>query len=239
MPDRPPLSTATVRKHLSRAVRALPVPLRWRVRNAFALAQWLRGADTPYDSAFWDFHQGGDWSGLATLILDLGRPRSVIDVGCGNGALLTAIRARDPHVTTLAIDSGAVGLARARSSGHMVEQIDLAFVGHRSASRLADRVARFDIAVCLETAEHLPPWSAGPLIDALTRAPIVVFSAAHPDQQGTQHMNERPFAYWRTLFEARDFRLSADDAAFRDAVKCLDLPWWYAANIHVFVRSGA
>lgn len=227
-----------MRDALARVVRSLPVPLRWRVRNAYALAQWMRGARSPYDGAFWNFHAGGDWDGLARLIVAQRAPRSIVDVGCGTGALLAAIRARAPQLTTLGIDSGAEGLARAARHGVAVEQMDLAFFGRRSAERLAARIAEFEMAVCLETAEHLPPWSAGPLLDALTRAPIVVFSAAHPDQQGTQHMNERPFEYWRRQFAARGFALSPDDAEFRGAVARLDLPWWYPANIHVFVRSG-
>jgi 2-polyprenyl-3-methyl-5-hydroxy-6-metoxy-1,4-benzoquinol methylase len=227
-----------VRKHLSGVVRALPRPIRWRVRNAFALAQWMRGAATPYDGAFWNFHQGGDWKTLAALILGLGAPRSIVDVGCGDGALLSAIRSLAPHVTTLGIDSGAEGLERTHVQGLVTEQHDLAFFGRRSAADLAARIRQFDMAVCLETAEHLPPWSAGPLVEALTHASIVVFSAAQPDQQGTQHMNERPFAYWRRHFSARGFTLSADDTQFRNAVARIDLPWWYAANIHVFVRRA-
>jgi SAM-dependent methyltransferase len=225
-----------MRSQLSTVVRALPRPVRWRVRNAFALAQWMRGAATPYDGAFWNFHAGGDWNGLAARILGLGAPRSIVDVGCGNGALLSAIRTLAPDVKTLGIDSGMEALQRTRSKGLAAEQVDLAFRGRRSAADLAARIAQFDMAVSLETAEHLPPWSAGPLIHALTQAAVVVFSAAHPDQQGTQHMNERPFAYWQRQFTARGFTVARDDLAFRNAVARLDLPWWYAANIHVFVR---
>jgi hypothetical protein len=51
-------------------------------------------------------------------------------------------------------------------------------------------------------------------------------------------MNERPFAYWRALFEGRGFRVCRFDEEFRAAVRALDLPWWYGANIHVFERAA-
>jgi hypothetical protein len=65
----------------------------------------------------------------------------------------------------------------------------------------------FDLAICLEVAEHLPAAIEQVLVDSLTRmAPVVVFSAAIPGQLGTHHINEQWQDYWRKLFLARDFR---------------------------------
>jgi SAM-dependent methyltransferase len=82
----------------------MPAPLRWRIRNAYALAQFMSGTPAPYDSAFWNVHQGGDWNGLARLILELGAPRSIVDVGCGTGALTETIIAHCGPVRVLAVD---------------------------------------------------------------------------------------------------------------------------------------
>jgi hypothetical protein len=48
----------------------------------------------------------------------------------------------------------------------------------------------YDLALCLEVAEHLPYGAARSLICGLTSAaPAVLFSAAIPGQPGTRHIN--------------------------------------------------
>ena len=221
------------------ALGMLPEPLRWRTRNAIALGRWL--ADRAgghragaYEESFWDLHRGGDWAALAEVILRFCSPTSIVDVGCGDGKLLAAIRVRSPALPLLGIDSASVALARAAATGVPVEAHDLASRRIRAVKPLRARIAAFDLAVSLETAEHLPPWTGAAFVETLTHARRIVFSAAQPGQGGTLHMNERPTAYWRARFEERGYRLADFDLAMRDAIAALDLPWWYAANIHVF-----
>lgn len=234
----------TIRGHAARAVAALPPALRWRVRNLVALGRWAqlsaageRATADEYADAFWDSHGGEDWAGLAALVLRYCAPRSLVDVGCGDGRFLAAVRALDHNVGILGADGSRAALAGARRLGVPVEHYDLSFWGQRGARRLGARIAGFDVAVSLETAEHLPPWSGPSLIRILTQGRIAIFSAAHPGQGGTLHMNERPFEYWRSQFDACGFQPTGFDEAFRAAVKTLDLPWWYAVNIHVFERA--
>jgi hypothetical protein len=62
-------------------------------------------------------------------------------------------------------------------------------------------IRTFDLAICLEVAEHLPPEAAEGFIDSLTRlAPVVLFSAAITFQVGNQHLNGQWPDYWATLF---------------------------------------
>jgi SAM-dependent methyltransferase len=212
-------------------------------RRARALLHWLaaraRSAVRPvetYDDAFWDFHSGGDWAGLTDTLVALAAPRSLIDVGCGQGLLLAALKARHPLVRGAGLESSTDAIRRARERGLDITCVDLAFLGTRSAKIAARLVDGFDMAVCLETAEHLPPWSASPLVHVLTRAPMVLFSAAPPGQGGTSHINEQPHEYWRKRFLKHGFDLDPRDEALRNAVARLDLPWWYAANIHLYSR---
>ena len=234
----------TPRTPAARLVSSLPAPVRWRARNAIALARWLRRRafeGTPpdsYDAAFWDFHAGGDWQGFADVLLRFCSPRSIVDVGCGDGKLLAAVRALMPDLPVLGIDSSAAALARAKAAGVAVERHDLDAAAGAGRAALRARIGEFDVSVSLETAEHLPPWLATPFVDALTAARLVVFSAAQPGQGGTLHMNERPLEYWYARFAARGFRPASTDAAFRGAVADLDLPWWYAANVHLFARAA-
>jgi hypothetical protein len=63
------------------------------------------------------------------------------------------------------------------------------FLPHDIATPLPEHlVGRFDLAVCLEVAEHLPPERAESFIRELCDlAPVVLFSAAIPGQGGTGH----------------------------------------------------
>lgn len=217
-----------------------PVPY-GQARNALALCRWLaaqrpgaQGGDGPYDDAFWDHHSKGDWAGMSEALVRHFSPAAVVDVGCGQALLLAALKEHHPSIRQRGIDSSDAAVRRARQRGLDITRVDLAFLGSRPRDAAAALIDGFDVAVCLETAEHLPPWSAAGLVRVLTRAPLVVFSAAQPGQGGTSHINEQPLQYWRRKFQREGFDLDQRDEAFREAIAALDLPWWYAANIHVF-----
>lgn len=218
-----------------------------RARNGVSLLHWCAtsglGIGTPeagaYDEAFWALHAGGDWEGFAALIVERFAPQTVADVGCGDGKLLVALARVSPGITASGYDGSPPAVAAAQARGADAAHVDLAFSRLRAAEPLAARLRGCDLAISLETAEHLPPWSARPLVHVLTQAPVVVFSAAQPMQGGTRHMNERPARYWVARFAAAGFDLHPGDDAFRDDVGRLDLPWWYARNIRVFRRRPA
>lgn len=66
----------------------------------------------------------------------------------------------------------------------------------------ADLPKIFDVAYCFEVAEHLPAPLGERLVTFLASlAPVVVFSAAHPGQGGTGHINEQPKHYWIERFQ--------------------------------------
>jgi SAM-dependent methyltransferase len=226
------------------AVAALPPGLRWRARNTIALARWLwlravRGdAEGAFAEDFWQLHGSGDWDAFADVILRYCHPRSIVDVGCGDAKLLIAARRRQPSLPVLGIDSTAVGLRRASAAGVPVERCDLSSTRRRHVEQLAARIASFDVAVSLETAEHLPPWSGPAFVDALANARLVVFSAAQPGQGGTLHLNERSLAYWQAQFQARAYAPAAAGAELRAAIARLQLPPWYAANVQLFERRA-
>jgi SAM-dependent methyltransferase len=221
------------------ARRRFPSAYGWGT-NLLRLTQWsLRGQpDAVYDDAFWDLHAGGDWNGLARAILDVfPRATSVVDVGCGQGLLLAALHATRPDLRLHGIDSSAAALARARRRGVNAECLDLSAHGAAARRALFDRVRGFDLGVCLETAEHLPPWCARTLVQGLAGVPAAIFSAAQLGQGGTMHLNERPLEYWQRLWGKAGYELHPSTPDLRSRLSQLDLPWWYAANVQVFARS--
>lgn len=65
---------------------------------------------------------------------------------------------------------------------------------------------RFDLALSLEVAEHLPAAAADHFVASLTRlASVILFSAAIPDQGGEGHLNEQWPDYWVERFAAHGF----------------------------------
>jgi SAM-dependent methyltransferase len=133
-----------------------------------------------------------------------------VDVGCGGGAY-AAEALRRGHFT-VGLEKSLAGRLIARHQGVDCQPFDL-------ARQLPKLEAEFDLAYCLEVAEHLPPALGESLVDVLCRlARKVVFSAAPPGQGGVGHINEQPAHYWHDKFAVRAFRHDpAASKAIRDS----------------------
>ena len=126
--------------------------------------------------------------------------RSVVDVGCGVGAWLADFKAHGVDIIK-GYDGGGARPEQLQIPLECFERIDL--TAPPSITR------RYDVALSLEVAEHLPPHCAEPFVEFLTNlSDVVVFSAAIPGQGGTNHINERPTSYWQSLFAARGYDFS-------------------------------
>lgn len=159
------------------------------------------------------------------------RTQTVIDVGCGTGALLEELRARGCEVCGLEYSDAA--LARCRSVGLRVFKTNL----EEDDSPVAER---FDLAVSMEVAEHLPEKVAGRFVDLLcSLADRIVFTAAPPGQGGTDHVNEQPAEYWVDMFRKRGFRRDADlSESWRESWRSSQrVQSFYYDNLMVFRRE--
>jgi 2-polyprenyl-3-methyl-5-hydroxy-6-metoxy-1,4-benzoquinol methylase len=147
--------------------------------------------------------RSGAEAGLAVVLGRLaGTPSSMIDVGCGTGTWLRAATMLGvPDVRGVdGVIAPADELEVARS---LITQVDL------TQPLPLDRT--FDLALCLEVAEHLDAPCGGVLVDSLVRASRqVVFSAACPGQMGQHHVNCQWPLYWQAEFNARGFACSDD-----------------------------
>lgn len=93
---------------------------------------------------------------------------------------------------------------------------------------------RFDLALSLEVAEHLPPECGDEFVHTMTRlSSVILFSAAIPFQGGTGHLNEQWPEYWAARFEARGY--VPVDCIRRRIWRNEDLDWWYAQNLLFYV----
>jgi SAM-dependent methyltransferase len=160
-------------------------------------------------------------------IVRLIRPEKVVDVGCGQGVWLAEF-AR--HGCTIRGFDGHDG-SRLDISRDQYTQVDFESV------RQLDIGEGFDLAVCLEVAEHLPASRADWLVGTLCgTAPVVLFSAAIPGQGGSNHINEQWPDYWAYRFARDGYRVSG---ALRwkwwDRVPA-EIEPWYAQNMLLCVH---
>lgn len=139
---------------------------------------------------------------LGETLADLLQPESVIDIGCGPGIYLTPFK---PAARVLGVD-GAPEAGKALEPGEFV-RADFR-EDWRPLLPEDGPEEGFDLALCIETGEHLPPDRADYLVDLLTTCADTVFwSAAQPGQGGHLHLNEQPREWWLDKFKARGFDL--------------------------------
>ena len=185
-----------------------------------------------YDAAFYARQvEGAERSARAIvpLLAELVAPRSVIDIGCGLGAWLAVWRERD-GVDVLGLDGSHMPDAERRIPASCFRAHDLA--------RPLELERRFDLALCLEVAEHLDVEAGDHLVEGLTTvSDVVYFSAAIPFQGGAGHQNERWPSYWAERFVARGF--TPIDAIRPRVWDDPGVVWWYAQNGLLFVRDSA
>lgn len=162
---------------------------------------------------------------VAPLIMDLVRPQSVVDVGCGRGLWLTAFQklgVRD----VFGLDGLPAESSLLRS--HQYQRVDL------RQPLVVPR--RFDLGLCLEVAEHLPARSAGRFVAELVAvAPVILFSAAIPGQGGPGHVNERWPDYWTKKFQRHGYQVF--DVVRPLISGCDEVAWWYQQNLLIVSSS--
>lgn len=184
-----------------------------------------------YDEKFYEDQAEGSQRSAAVvvpLLLDLIKVNSVVDVGCGIGTWLHVF-AKSGITDFLGVDGDYVDRGALRIPESKFRAMNL-----RQEVQF-DR--RFDLAVSLEVAEHLPASVADGFVAALVRAaPLVLFSAAIPRQGGTDHINEQRQSYWGEKFARHGY----------EAVDCIrpkvfgnsNVEWWYQQNILLFFAPG-
>ncbi|MBN2182867.1 MAG: methyltransferase domain-containing protein [Sedimentisphaerales bacterium] len=158
---------------------------------------------------------------IVPLVIEMINPKSVIDVGCGEGIWLAAFE-KNGVKDILGIDGDYIDRNMLAIPVDRFMPVDL--------KHPVELKRQFDLVVCLEVAEHLPEETAASFVDFLTTlGPVVLFSAAIPYQGGNQHVNEQWPDYWAALFERKSY-LTID--CIRKKVWNNDnVAWWYAQNM--------
>ena len=160
---------------------------------------------------------------IVPMLFDFAKPRTVVDVGCGTGSFLAV--ARELGAAVRGIDGDYVD----RSQLEIPEDD---FVAH-DLTRPLEIDEQFDLALCLEVGEHLPPGASDGLVSSLVRlAPIVAFSAAIPGQTGTGHINVQWQDEWAARFRAHGYE--ASDVVRPRVWDSPDVRYCYAQNLLLY-----
>lgn len=165
---------------------------------------------------------------LVPIIMDLLKPVSVLDVGCGIGTWLKAFDEAGV-VDYVGVDGEYVERSSLKVTANKFHSIDL-----RKPWSLK---RKFDLIVSLEVAEHLPEECANIFINALiSHGDVILFSAAIPGQSGQNHMNEQWLSYWQEKFAEAGYTLYDTIRPKIWTNEMVDI--WYKQNIVIFCKEG-
>lgn len=165
---------------------------------------------------------------ILSVIWSSVNPKSVLDVGCGVGTWLSISR-----------ELGAEKVKGLEGSDLKPEQLKIQASEFERTNLVTPPVLdrRFDLAINLEVAEHLPKDYAVKFVEYLTsNAEVILFSAAPPAQGGEGHINEQWPSYWIELFHKKDYEVI-------DVIRSViwndkEVLPWYKQNILLFAPKA-
>ena len=164
---------------------------------------------------------------VTPIVIELVRPKSILDVGCGTGTWLKAFEEQG-IVDYVGIDGTYLDVEKLKIPKDKFYPQDLreAFSLHR----------RFDLVVSLEVAEHIEEKFADQFVQTLvSHGDVILFSSAIPGQGGQNHVNEQWPAYWQLKFEKHGFY-------YHDLIRPMiwyneEVQWWYRQNIFLLKKE--
>jgi cyclopropane fatty-acyl-phospholipid synthase-like methyltransferase len=159
--------------------------------------------------------------------MELVKPKSVLDVGCGIGTWLKAFE--ENGVTDYKgldgnhVDRSLLKIPKDKfQAQNLMEPWDLR--------------RKFDLVISLEVAEHLNESASDLFVEMLVKhGETIIFSAALPKQEGQNHLNEQWPSYWQEKFEKHGYY-------FHDVIRPKiwfnpNVQWWYSQNMFLVTRE--
>jgi len=165
---------------------------------------------------------------IVPLVMQMVRPVSVLDVGCGTATWLKVFEENAVH-DVMGVDGGHLDRSLLKISADRFLEKDLR--QHFSLGR------KFDLVLSLEVAEHLDERSADAHVQTLIdHGDTILFSAAIPGQGGQNHVNEQWPEYWQDKFGRHGYH-------FHDAIRPQiwnnpQVDWWYRQNIFLVTKKN-
>jgi len=187
------------------------------------------GKDVIYNDSF--FKRNLEWNvpvaeRMVDILIKYFNPKTVVDVGCGNAEFIYHFQKRGIDIK--GYDGSSNAINNALVDKKFLELYDL-----------KDKIItqkRYELALCLEVAEHIENKYSKSLIENLTNlSDLVVFTAAPPGQGGHFHINEQPKEFWVSIFEGKKYFLDTEiTEKVKNEMKEKDVIWWYYKNLMIF-----
>ncbi len=150
---------------------------------------------------------------------------SVVDFGCGSGEWLSVLPSMDV-MDYVGVD------------GNWSPCVNYPWFNAMDLCKPVDLGRKFDLAISVEVAEHLPESAAETFVETLCRhSNRILFSAAIPCQTGTDHINLQWPTYWSSLFRKHGFGCS--DVMRLALWENMNVEWWYRQNLLYVTKSNA
>ena len=170
---------------------------------------------------------------IAESIVKVFSPRSVIDVGCGPGVLLLALK--EQGLVCRGLEYSSAALKVCRQKGLDVTRFDL-------RREVLPEDFKADVVVSTEVAEHLPEHCADHFVNILCAiADNVIITAAEPATTYVgdhTHLNEQPKEYWIGKFAIAGFKCDEDiSTQFRTDWKKRGIKGWFVQHLMVFRKE--
>lgn len=138
---------------------------------------------------------------VVDAIMKVLAPKSLVDVGCGNGDLVEGFSYK--------IEAPCYGIEGSINALDSMEAWLNNYVFIRDLRMPLDDflLQRADLAICFEVAEHIEEEYANVFVDNLcSLSDTILMSAAFPGQGGKCHVNCQDPNYWFHKFTTRGYR---------------------------------
>lgn len=183
-----------------------------------------------YDAHFYDLIRPGCQSS-AKAVIDLVfeyylTPKSVIDIGCGEGWFGAEFGKRTDCKVYLSDNDGFESPNKA----------DGIWLKRDLETEIPwNSLFTFDLAICLEVAEHLTETAGANLVNLINRCTDnILWSAAIPGQGGHGHVNEQWPNYW--IHQFNDLGFFAEPIGL-ELWENPEVEPWYKQNLYLLTRS--
>ncbi len=165
---------------------------------------------------------------LADVIVSQVEFETFIDVGCATGELIQ-------FFVRYGKEGCGIELALAAREFMPPAVADCIYQVDATDRSIPEQYGHYDLAICLELAEHISLESSNNVVENIcSLSDVVLFSAAPPGQGGTGHINEQPWVFWKTRFYKEGF--SEDTIRgerIRDSLREAGVLSYYHNNIHL------
>lgn len=182
-----------------------------------------------YDKKFYEENKKAVNSAniILPFIINKLNPKNIVDFGCGSGAWLFVAQ-KNGVEDILGIDGNYVD-----TDWLLIDNND--FLADDITKKIK-LTKKYDLAISLEVGEHIEKSKINNYILNLTNSSdVILFSAAIPNQGGTEHINEQYLTYWVEKFKEQNFELC--DVLRSKFWNNETIDFWYKQNIVFFVKK--